>query len=210
MRGLATHVDEYDWLVFASAHAVAALAAAGAPPRGRGRPPARPRVAAIGHATEAAARRAGWRVDLRPRMADAATLARSLTRRRLRGLRVALPASASALPTLPQRLRAAGARVEAVTAYRRAEPPRPRAALRAALRRGVDVATFTSPSTIEGVESALGPARFRAWLQTVPAIVIGATTAGALATRGIVPAEIARPSTLAGLVRGVERWSART
>jgi uroporphyrinogen-III synthase len=77
------------------------------------------------------------------------------------------------------------------------------------LRRGVDVVTFTSPSTIEGIETSLGPVRFRAWLAVVPAVVIGRTTARALAARGVEPAAIARPSTLEGLVQGVVRWRAR-
>lgn len=193
-------LDDFDWIVFTSANAVRSIAA-----RGGTFDSGRPRVAVVGEATAAAVRARGWPVHLRPRTANGAALARALIRSGMRARRILLPCSDHAPPDLAAALESAGARVDAVIAYRLAPPRRSNGEKAARARTAFDAVTFTSPSTIEGLEARLGVRRARALLARTPAIVIGATTARALARRGVRAARRAEPTTLAGLVAAVER-----
>jgi uroporphyrinogen-III synthase len=200
-RDWARRLARCDWLVFASAHAVQAVSAWGAPASLRDGP--RPRVAVVGAATAAAARAAGWRVALRPAQAHAAALAAALAARGVAGRRIALPASREARGELAARLRAAGARVERVVAYRLEWPRRSPRRLRRACKRGFDALTFTSPSTVEGLARGLGPAALRRLLAQAPSVAIGATTRAALARRTPRAVRVAPDASIAALVRAV-------
>jgi uroporphyrinogen-III synthase len=199
LRKALTAGERYDWIVFTSANAVRAVAACGRSL------PVRVRVAVVGEATAEAVRAEGWPIHLRPRHANGLALARSLIRRGVRGRRVLLPQSERASPELAEALAAAGAHIERVIAYRLEPLRRANGSARRRERSRLDAITFTSPSTIDGLESRLGAGRTRALLAQTPAIVIGATTARALAKRGVRAARQARPTTLEGLVSAVER-----
>lgn len=191
----------FDWIVFPSRNAVVALGAA--PRRSRKR---KPRVAAVGFATAAASRRAGWNVDLVPRQATAARLLIELAGRLRKGQKVLLPQGSRALPTLATGLAKLGAKVHAIETYSN-EPAaldaRERSRATRAARAGdranrIAAVTFASPSAVEGLERALGPRTFRALLARSPAVAIGPTTASALAARHI-PTTIADPHSLRSL-----------
>lgn len=200
LREAAASLQRYDWLVFTSGNAVQAFAACEAvPPRSL-------RIAAVGASTAAAVHELGWRVHLQPQRANGDALARALIRRGISGRRLLIPCSERASPELAQALRRAGAQVDAICAYRLAPVRRPRSLTAAP---PLDAVTFTSPSTIEGLETQLGTGRLQTLLARAPAIVIGTTTARALAARGVRPARIARPTTLAGLVDAVEKAISR-
>lgn len=204
----------FDWIVFPSRNAVVALGAA--PKRSRTR---KPRVAAVGAATAAASRRAGWTVDLVPRHATAARLLVELTGRLRKGQKVLLPQGSRALPTLAAGLAKLGAKVHAVETYSNEpaaldarERSRATRAARAPARAGgrtdrtdrIAAVTFASPSAVEGLERALGPRTFRALLARSPAVAIGPTTASALAARHI-STTIADPHSLRSLASVAHR-----
>lgn len=204
---------EFDWIVFASAHAVAAVTArrpgvarkrlpTGRGPRVGGDSRTgrrRPRVAAVGPATAKALREAGWAVAVVAPDATAASLVRALTTRIVPGSEVLLPRSSRALPTLARGLVALGARLCDVEAYVNEPAGLDVAACRRAIRaRRVGAVTFASPSAVEGLATALGTRSFGALLRTVPAIAIGPTTASALTSRRVEPT-LAQPHTLRGL-----------
>jgi uroporphyrinogen-III synthase len=195
LRASLTDRDGPDWIVFTSANAVRAVAACEVAL------PSRSCIAVVGEATARAVRAQGWPVHLRPRTANGVALARALIRRGIHGRRVLLPQSERASPELADALAGAGAHIAAVTAYRLVPVRRAQDSNAAKL----DAVTFTSPSTIDGLESRLGVGRTRALLGRTPAIVIGSTTARALAKRGVRAARQARPTTLEGLVTAVER-----
>lgn len=100
------------------------------------------------------------------------------------GRRFLLPRSQLGRDTLAAGLREAGARVDALTAYRTLRPPLDAADLGRRLVAGeIDVLTFTSPSTVAHLLEGLDePAREAARRCTIAAI--GATTARALAREG--------------------------
>lgn len=202
---------EFDWLVFASRHAVEAVASRTSPPSGA----RHARVAAVGGATAAALRAHGWEPDVVPADAHAEALLEALAPRIIPGARVLFPASSRALPTLAEGLRRLGAQVLQVEAYCNAAAPLDRGACRAAIEAGtVGAVTFTSPSCVEELEHALGREVFERLLVKRPpasgpggghggggsalAVALGPTTAGALSARGIEPV-LATPATLDGL-----------
>jgi uroporphyrinogen-III synthase len=109
-------LDRYDWIVFTSAAAVDALAERGALP-----PPAHVRVAVVGKATAASIEARGGRVDLIPAEQNAEGVLAAL--HDVAGKRFLLPLADIGRDTLVAGLRARGAVVDVVTAYRTVPGP---------------------------------------------------------------------------------------
>lgn len=184
----ASELPLYDWVVFTSANAVAALLG----PAG-GALPARVRAAAVGSATAAALR--AWEVE--PALVggpDAAGLLAELAPRVGRRRRVLLPQAADAAATLAEGLAAAGAEAVAVIAYDKRLPPD--AAARAATLFGAGPlgwVTFTSPRIARHF-AALFTEDWEARRATLRAASIGGVTTSALRGLGVEPAaEAAAP-----------------
>ncbi len=193
-------LQRFDWIVFASAHAVAAVAAA--LPGGAADSMAKVRVATVGTATAAAAARAGWRVDRVPEDFGAAGLLEGF---RLSGdaagARILLPGSPQGRPELAQGLRALGATVRRVEAYRAVPAELDGDRCRAELARGeVDAIAFTSPSAVTSLVRALALDRACGLLDGTLLVSIGPTTTQALRGAGLTPSAEAAPSTLDALV----------
>jgi len=215
LKGLAT----FDWVVFASRHAVAAVTQRIAnPPEGL-------RVAAIGQATAQVLKQRGWPVDLLPSESNAAALVSAFaapvvpalaaapshtgdgagTRRPLEGARILYPASSRALPTLAAGLRQLGAEVLQVEAYRTESAPLDAEECKAWIARGsIAAVTFSSPSTVVELERTLGKESFDRLLAGAAAVAIGPTTARELTQRGH-PSVLAEAATLRGLALTTHR-----
>lgn len=197
LRRALARLPAFDWIVFASVHAVAAVTTRVPEPRGA----SFPRVAAVGPSTARALRLAGWPVDVTAPEATAASLVSALAKQIAPGDDVLLPRSSRALPTLAAGLRRAAAVVHEVVAYVNEPAGLDVAACRRAMRdQHIGAVTFASPSAVEGLAEALGASVFDALLREVPAVAIGPTTASALHARRVQPA-LARPHTLRGLAR---------
>ena len=147
-RALAA-LESYDWVLFTSPRAVAALLdrldARGRDLRAFGRA----RLAAVGDATADALRARGLRADAVPSDARAEGLLAALGDQ-VRGARVFLPRAAQGRDVLPDGLRAAGAAaVDVAPVYRTVPAHGDAAPVRAALGAGtIDAVTFTSGSTV--------------------------------------------------------------
>jgi uroporphyrinogen III methyltransferase/synthase len=178
----------YDALLLTSANAIRALAARAAE-RGVKLAEFRGRVLCVGPQSAQAAAREGLTASLVPasRYDAEALLAAIRSALAPRGLRFLLPRSDLAREALPEGLRAAGARVDAVTVYRTLPPELDAAELRGRLLRGeLDVLTFTSPSTARHFAALLdAPALAAARRCRVAAI--GFVTAEALRVVGLAP-----------------------
>ena len=186
-------IGTFEWIVFASRHAVAAVLEA--------LPQAPPglKVAAIGKATAQVLRQRGWPVELTPDEASAAALVQAFAARAGGGGRVLYPASSRALPTLATGLRQLGLAVTQVEAYRTESAALDVADCRLWIgRAALGAVTFTSPSAVDELARALGDEDFGRLLNGAAAVVIGRTTARALKARGH-PAVIAASATLAGV-----------
>jgi uroporphyrinogen-III synthase len=212
------HVDSFQWIVFASRHAVAAVTGLmAAPPPGV-------RIAAVGQATAQVLRQRGWPVDLLPSESNAAALVDAFASEGGLGAaprtdaalhtgsgasrrpRILYPASSRALPTIAAGLTQLGAEVIQVEAYRTESSH----ALdvedcRSWIARGsIGAVTFASPSAVDELEHALGKDDFDRLLSAAPAVAIGPTTAKALTERGYTPA-LAESATLQGLAHTTHR-----
>ncbi len=195
-------IAQFDWIVFASRQAVAAVIE-----RVSVRPPAI-KVAAVGQATAQVLGQRGWTVDLVPDDANAAGLVAAFEARLLQDRsapRILFPASSRALPTIAAGLSQLGAEVVQVEAYR-TEP----ASLNVdecrswIARDGIAAVTFASPSAVIELERSLGKQDFDRLLTTAAAVAIGPTTARELADRGR-SAVLAESATLQGLARTTHR-----
>lgn len=148
-------VADYDWIVFTSANAVAALVDAAEAGGGEVVGFGRARVAAVGPATAAAAQSAGFAVGAVPAAQVGESVAAAMIEAGLRaGEAVLWPRAVGARDALLERLKAAGASVDAIDAYRTIGDAEAGARLADAVRAGrVDALTFTSPSAVRAFVS---------------------------------------------------------
>ncbi|MCG6957862.1 MAG: uroporphyrinogen-III synthase, partial [Gemmatimonadetes bacterium] len=174
----ARSLQAYDWVAFTSPRAVQALAVHARPPVG-----GRPRIAAVGDATAAALAKEGWPADVVAGGEGARALAETMDAGGpVRGRRILFPAGSLARSTLEDALRAKGAEVERVEAYRTRMVPPDALRVRADLASGVDVVTFASPSAVQALAEAL-QGDLPAALGAARVAAIGRTTADALEAR---------------------------
>lgn len=207
LRRAAAGAAEYDWLVFTSVNGVAAFVEALREQEVAATELAasdRPRICAIGPATGDALAEAGLPPDLIPEEYVAEAVVEALAAAdELEGRRVLQPRAAVARSTLPDGLRARGARVDVVEAYRTVRPRREAERLRRLLEGGeVDLVTFTASSTVRNFRALLGDAPV-----PVRAAAIGPVTADTAREAGYEVAVVADEYTIPGLVEACVRWA---
>ena len=194
-------VSKFDWIVFASAHAVRSvherLRAAGHDSRALNGV----RVAAIGPATANTLEGYGIVADLVPLTATSEGLIEALSKEGIRGNRILLPRTIIATAELPDRLRAQGADVKQVTAYRTVIPEESRDRAAEAIRGGIDVATFTSSSTVSNLLKLLDDGAGS--LAGTKVACIGPKTASTASRLGLKVDIVAMSPTIAGLVQAL-------
>lgn len=199
------HLDRYDWVVFTSANgverAIDRLLASGRDVRSFGAA----RLAAIGPATADALRARGLRVDVVPEEYVAESLFASLQADGpLAGTRVLLARAAVARDVLPDALRAAGAVVDVVEAYRTVVPETASATIRRLLEsRNRLLVTFTSSSTVRNFASFADGTG----LSDVRAACIGPITAASARDSGFSVVVEASIFTTRGLVDAIVDWA---
>jgi uroporphyrinogen III methyltransferase/synthase len=206
----------YDWVVFTSVNGVDAFferfAATGRDLRAR----APVRLAAIGPETAARLGRLVLRAAVVPEDYRAEGLLAALGAEDVRGKRFLLPRAAGARAILPEDLRARGAEVDEVIAYRAVPPPDADVAgLRAALEAGaVDALTFTSSSTVRNFVELVGAGDVARLVRGGrPAVAcLGPVTAATARELGlpvdVTPASYTVPALAAALVERLARASA--
>lgn len=194
----------YDWLILTSANAVHMLAGRASFLGVSLTAHAALKIAAVGASTAAEVNNAGLKVSLVPEKFVAESLIAALDGK-VAGSRILLVRAASARDVLPDALRAAGASVAIADAYRNSLPESAAAQLQAALRRGIDAATFTSSSSATHLERAAKAAGIQFPLPGVSAVSIGPVTTQTLRGLGWEPAAEAEPSDISGLLAAVAR-----
>jgi uroporphyrinogen-III synthase/uroporphyrinogen III methyltransferase/synthase len=197
-------LDRYDWLILTSANTVRVIGERAAELGIGFETAALMKVAAIGEATAAAARKAGFAVVVVPESYLAESLVAGLGAAAA-GQRVLLARAAVARDVIPDALRQAGALVDVVDAYRNVMPVGAPEQLRAALAAGIDAATFTSSSSVTHLAEAAHAAGIGFPFAGVPAISIGPITSQTLREMGWEPAIEAHVSDIPGLISAVER-----
>jgi uroporphyrinogen-III synthase len=192
----------YDWLILTSANTVRALSDRAAALRIDFSKSSRIKVAAVGEATAAAARDFGFQITLTPESYVAESLSDALAGH-VKGLRILLARAEVARDVIPDALRAAGAQVDVVDAYRNVMPEAAPGQLRQALDEGVDAVTFTSSSSVTHLRYAAREAGVAWPFAGVPAASIGPITSATLRESEWEPAVEAKPSDIPGLVAAV-------
>ena len=196
-------IGQYEWVIFTSANTVTALDARG---KEIGIAPATlsgAKVAVVGNATATAAREAGWNVSLVPDSYVAEGLVAAFKQQDIQGKRVLLARAEVARDVIPDALRAAGALIDVVDAYRNVIPADAPGKLRRALAEGLDAVTFTSSSSVTHLADVARSANVGLPFSGVPAVSIGRVTSATLRAAGWEPAAEADPHDIPGLVDAV-------
>jgi uroporphyrinogen III methyltransferase/synthase len=190
---------EYDWVVFASAHAVSCfwrrLDRDGLDWRALGQA----RIAAVGPATQRALAEHHLRADFLPSVYEAARIVAEFPEE-LTGRRVLLPRAVDAPPVLPEGLRGAGAEVEVLPVYRNVLDTEGVDEMRRQLEAGqLDAVTFTSSSTVQNFRQLMRDVT----LDGVVVACIGPSTAATARELGVTVSVVAEEHTVPGLVRSL-------
>lgn len=164
---------------------------------------------AIGPATADAARASGLNVGIVPQVYRAEGVVQAVAEAvgdDLQGLKILLPRALKAREVLPQELRKLGARVDVVPVYRSVVPEEAGRRLRECLDAGVDLATFTSSSTVHNFarlveQEGLGPR-----LQDVVVACIGPITADTATANGLEVSISPREYTVESLYQAVVEY----
>lgn len=192
----------YDWLIFTSAHGVRFFLERMTALRLQVAMLEHVKVAAIGPSTAAALERVGKKADYVPSEYLSEGIVAGLGD--LDGKRVLLPRADIASKKLPRLLRSRGASVDEVIAYRtivsRASTP---GQLKRIFEQRIDIATFTSPSTIQNLARMVGSDILSGLLKNVKVACIGPVTADAARDLGIRVDVVANNHTVDGLIEAV-------
>lgn len=194
-------LNSYDWLIFTSANTVSAVMERAAVLGVSICRSTIPQVAAVGESTAVAARIAGIRIAVVPQRYVAEALVETLAGQ-VTGKRILLARAEIARDVIPDALRAAGAQLDVVDAYRNVLPEEAPVLLRVALEKGIDAVTFTSSSSVTHLAAAAKAAGMPFPFAGVPAISIGPITSATLREHGWEPAVEAEVSDISGLVGG--------
>ena len=195
-------LERFDWLILTSANAIRALEArfealGMKPDESLGKVS----IAVIGDATREALENLGGRAEIVAEPANAESLARQIESIGIDGKLVFFPASRIAQPVLPERLRAAGAGVVQLSVYETVMSSE----IEIPEVDQLDVATFTSPSTARNIAAQVSPG----WLEHIPAVCIGETTARAAMEAGFSCPMIASRSSLDGIIAALIEFRAQ-
>lgn len=193
------NLSSYHWLILTSTNTLGVVCARASHLGISLGGTAPPQVAAVGRATAAAAQAAGFRVDLVPESQVAEGLIAALGDK-ARNARVLFPRAVGARDVIPTALRAVGATVDVIDAYRNEIPASAPAALRAALKQGIDAATFTSSSSVTHLADAAHAAGLSFPFAGVPAVSIGPITSATLRESGWPISAEAAPHDVPGLL----------
>jgi uroporphyrinogen III methyltransferase/synthase len=192
----AEQANQYDWIVFTSANAIHAFVGAWQP----GRSNSQARIATVGSATRAIAERAGLQVSLTPERYVAEALVESFRGENLAGRRILIPSAAVTRDVVAPALRARGAIVDVVEAYRNVIPDG--AATRAAeiFREPFpDWVTVASTSAVDNLVRLVGAQT----LANMRIASIGPVTSSAVHAHGLEVAAEALPHTVVGLAESI-------
>jgi uroporphyrinogen-III synthase len=197
-------LESFDWLILTSANTVNTMAARCKQQNVDLTEIKSLKVAAVGAATAEAARKADFRVTVVPEHYNSEGLVAALGESVI-GKKVLLARAQVARDVIPDTLKGMGAQMTVVDAYVTALPDGAREALTAALKTGVDAATFTSSSSVRNLAEVAREAGMDFPFRGVAAISIGPVTSATLREHGWDPAAEATASDIPGLIEAVKQ-----
>jgi uroporphyrinogen-III synthase len=204
-------VGHFDWVIFTSGQAVRAVA-------GRSKQlnaslkqgESKLQIATVGPVSAEAARQAGLPVEYVSNIHNGVGLAQELGER-LRGRTVLLPRSDRANPDLPSALKAHGALVTEVVAYRTLQPSDVDKLNLGRISAGeADAILFFSPSAVQHYAELTGTEQLRKLQDRVVITAVGPVTANALREAGVERMVVAADTTAASVIQVLEQHFAGT
>ena len=159
-------------------------------------------IAAIGPATKRRLLAYNINADFMPTAFVAESAVAELNALGMDGKRVLLPQAEIARDVMPAGLAERGASVDAITVYRTVTPPDTAKRLQDIISGGIDIATFTSSSTVINLVDLLGGNTDA--LKDATIACIGPITAERAADLGLKVDIVAAEHTIAGLIEAVE------
>jgi uroporphyrinogen III methyltransferase / synthase len=207
-------LHEYDWVIFTSANSVKFFLEHGGkltPPHGT---TPKPRVCAVGPATEADLRKKGWLVDLVPREFTAEGIVESLVQfeggaERLAGLRVLLPGAKERRTVIEQELGQSGALVTLVAVYENVLPLTKPSVIEGIRTTQPHMIVFTSPSTVRNFVTLFGEQAALGMMRTSVVAALGPVTAGEIRSICREPDIVPDANTLPSLADSIVRHFSR-
>jgi uroporphyrinogen III methyltransferase/synthase len=200
-------LSTYDWAIFTSANGVKyfseRLKALGKDIRElKG-----VKLCAIGPRTAQELSALNVNVDLTPKEFRAEGVIAALGRRRIKGKRFLLPRAMKAREILPQEIRRLGGTIDVVDAYRTIRPRKGVQELKKTLAQGsIDVATFTSSSTVSNFVSMFKPGTVPGLLKNTLVACIGPITAKTARDLGLKVDIMPNEYTIPGLAKAMEEF----
>ncbi len=190
----------YDWVIFTSVNGVKSFAQRLKEKGVDIAAIAGKEICAIGPRTKEELEGMGLKVTFLPPEYRAEGVAEGLKARGIKGGNILLPRAKGARRILPDALKKAGGVVDEVEAYRALKPTGSRDSLEEILRRGIDVVTFTSSSTVRNFMDLLSERRF---IDGVKVAVIGPVTWETARRYGLEPAIIPSEYTIPALAEAI-------
>ena len=200
-------LSDYSWILFVSTNAVDAVFDRMAKLSQDTRAFSPVKVAAIGDATAEALRQRGIFPDYVPKESMSESIVEGLGTVGLEGSTVLLPRTDIGSDSLSKRLTAYGATVQEVTAYRTVIPKDAHMRVSEILDQDIDIATFTSSSTVGNLAKVLNGNMEQ--LSKVKIACIGPITAAAANKVGLKVNIVAENSTIQGLVAAIKEYCSK-
>lgn len=200
-------IENYDWMIFTSAHAVDAFVLRLKKFRRAPGELGALKIAAVGPVTARRLAEAGFSVSRQGEAFTSEALGRAFRARELKGKRVLFPRAEVAREAFVSALRKKGASVEVVLAYRTGVPRLSRRKILAALGEGpIDLLTFASGATAGNLARLLRQAGLWERLRKVPAGAIGPVTRAAAKRAGFRVVAMPRTHTVEALVEAIASY----
>ena len=200
------HVDKYSWIVFTSSNAVKiffdTLYSLGLDSQHLNKS----KFATIGPATTSSLNKHHILETLKPTTFNTRELGNLLVNEGMSNQTILLPRSESGHDEFVNRLRNSGGIVEDIKVYKTYIPERSKKTASDILKGGIDIATFTSSSTVYGLVSLLGGINE---LKNVTIACIGPVTEEAARQVGLKPDISVSESTVESMVKAVKEHFAR-
>lgn len=194
-------IEQYQWIIFTSRNGVRFFRERLQVLRSDVRVLKGVFVAAIGSKTKEAVEDLGIRIDLQPEKYTQEGLLDEFKRKRIRLSRILLVRAREARDILPEGLKAMGALVNVVPAYR-TEVSKAKISDTAYLR-DFDLVTFTSSSCVQGFFSVFSRKQIKDKLNVFKAASIGPITSATARKNGLKVAVEAKEYTLEGLTKAI-------
>ena len=200
-------IGSYDWLVFTSPNGVTSFFDYFFKANDDIRALGICRIAAVGPATEAKLKELHLRVDAMPEEYVAKKVAEAISKKdNVENLRVLILRAEVASPELPKQLEELGAIVDDVACYRTVpETEDVNGAAAKLVEEGADWVTFTSSSTVENFHARFNLPGLKKKFPELKLLSIGPETSKAIAALGLKPDVEAKPHSIDGMVKALEK-----